>query len=126
MTSPLVGFVLRGFQALFAIVVLGLSVTLIRGHHWGNLPAVLGFSAFVGGLSFLAALVGLAGSFFSFLEGTIGLIIDGVVAVINIAGGIVWFFPSTYIIMENNKANHERTVHGHQTQRCEVRGQRER
>lgn len=87
--AAITNFILRSFQALFAIVVIGLSVTLIRGHHWGNLPVVLGFSAFVGGLSFLTAIVGLAAAWFSFLEGTVGLIIDGVVAVINIAGGIV-------------------------------------
>ncbi|KAI8938023.1 hypothetical protein NX059_005697 [Plenodomus lindquistii] len=89
MISGIANFVLRGFQALFAIVVIGLSVTLIRGHHWGSLPWQLGFACFAGGLAFVAALIGLAGSFISLLEGMVGLIIDGVVAVINILGGII-------------------------------------
>lgn len=89
MLSGIANLVLRGFQALFAIVVIGLSVTLIRGHHWGSLPWQLGFACFAGGLAFVAALIGLAGSFFSLLEGMIGLIIDGVVAVVNILGGII-------------------------------------
>lgn len=69
--------------------MLGLSVTLIRGHHWGSTPASLGFAAFVGGISILASLIGLAGTWVSFLEGVVGLAIDGVVALINIAGGVV-------------------------------------
>lgn len=89
MLSGIANLVLRGFQALFAIVVIGLSVTLIRGHHWGSLPWQLGFACFAGGLAFIAALIGLAGSFFSFLEGMVGMIIDGVVAVFNILGGII-------------------------------------
>jgi len=87
--NPLLNFVVRGFQALFGIVVLGISVSLIRGHHWGGLPASLGFSAFVGGVTILGAALGVAGLFFSFLDGMVGLIVDGVVAVINAAGGIV-------------------------------------
>jgi hypothetical protein len=87
--NQLLNFVVRGFQALFGIVVLGISVSLIRGHHWGSLPASLGFSAFVGGVTILGAAIGVAGLFFSFLDGMIGIIVDAVVAVINAAGGIV-------------------------------------
>ena len=93
--NPLLNFVVRGFQALFGIVVLGISVSLIRGHHWGGLPASLGFSAFVGGVTILGAVIGVAGLFFSFLDGMIGLIVDGAVAVINAAGGIVSASPSS-------------------------------
>ncbi|KAF1841598.1 uncharacterized protein K460DRAFT_292460 [Cucurbitaria berberidis CBS 394.84] len=88
MANPLVNFVIRGFQFLFAIVILGLSVSLIRHHHWGNLPATLGFAAFVAGVSILGAFVGIAATWVSMLDGAVGLIIDGVVAVINAAGGI--------------------------------------
>ncbi|KAH7402762.1 marvel domain-containing protein [Pyrenochaeta sp. MPI-SDFR-AT-0127] len=89
MSNPIINFVVRGFQFLFAIIVLGLSVSLIRDHHWGNLPATLGFAAFVGGVSIVGALLGIAASWVTFLEGTIGLIIDGLVAIINVAGGIL-------------------------------------
>jgi hypothetical protein len=87
--NPLLNFVVRGFQALFGIVVLGISVSLIRGHHIGSLPASLGFSAVVGGVTILGAALGVAALFLSFLDGMVGLIIDAVVALINAAGGIV-------------------------------------
>jgi hypothetical protein len=87
--NPILNFVLRGLQALFGIVVLGISVSLIRGHHWGTLPTSLGFSAFVGGVTILGAAIGVAGLFMSFLDGKIGMIVDAVVAVVNAAGGIV-------------------------------------
>jgi hypothetical protein len=96
MVSPIINFALRGAQALFAVVVLGLSVTLIRGHQWGSLPASLGFAAFVGGVSFLGAMVGLAASFFDFLGGMVGLVVDGIVALLNVACGVVRTFqPSS-------------------------------
>jgi hypothetical protein len=90
-SSPLINWILRAFQALFGIVILGLSVTLIRGHHWGNLPNTLGYAVFVGGVTILAALVGVAATWVSFLEGIVGVAIDGLVALLNIAGGIVQF-----------------------------------
>lgn len=89
MVSSIFNVTLRGVQALFGIIVLGLSVTLIRGHHWGNLPAGLGYGALVGGLSFVAAFIGLAATWFDFLGGMVGLVIDGVVALVNLAGGVV-------------------------------------
>lgn len=89
MVSSIINVALRGVQALFGIIVLGLSVTLIRGHHWGDLPAGLGYGAFVGGLSFVTAFIGLAATWFDFLGGMVGLIIDGVVALVNLAGGVV-------------------------------------
>lgn len=89
LTSPLVNWILRGFQILFGIVVLGLSITLIRGHNVGSLPSSLGFSAFTGGITIVAALLGLAATWFSFLEGIIGIAIDGLVTLINLVGGIV-------------------------------------
>ncbi|EMD65733.1 hypothetical protein GGP41_010596 [Bipolaris sorokiniana] len=90
MVSSILNVALRGVQALFGIIVLGLSVTLIRGHHWGSLPAGLGYGAFVGGLSFVAAFIGLAATWFDFLGGMVGLVIDGVVALLNLAGGVLY------------------------------------
>ncbi|KAF2632600.1 hypothetical protein BU25DRAFT_357151 [Macroventuria anomochaeta] len=88
-TSPVLAFAIRGTQALFAIVVFGLSTTLIRGHHYGSLPVTLGFVAFVGGLSFVAALLGIATHWMQALQGPAGVLMDGVIAGINIAGGIL-------------------------------------
>lgn len=96
MVSSILNVALRGVQALFGIIVLGLSVTLIRGHHWGSLPAGLGYGAFVGGLSFVAAFIGLAATWFDFLGGMVGLVIDGVVALLNLAGGVVSIRISDY------------------------------
>jgi hypothetical protein len=88
-TSPLINWVLRTFQFLFGIVILGLSVTVIRGHHWGSLPSSIGYAAFVGGVTILASLVGIAATWVSFLQGVAGLALDGLVALLNIIGGIV-------------------------------------
>jgi hypothetical protein len=89
MASPLINWVLRALQFLFGIVILGLSVTLIRGHHWGALPSSLGYAVFVGGVTIVASLVGVAATWVTVLEGIMGLAIDAVVAVLNVAGGIV-------------------------------------
>ncbi|KAF1947347.1 hypothetical protein EJ02DRAFT_449925 [Clathrospora elynae] len=87
--NPILNFVVRGLQALFGIVVLGISVSLIRGHHWGGLPASLGFAASVGGVTILGAAIGVMAMFVSFLDGVVGLAIDGVIAIVNVAGGIL-------------------------------------
>jgi hypothetical protein len=89
MVSPIINWALRAFQFLFGVVILGLSVTLIRGHHWGSLPSSLGYAVFVGGVTIVAALVGVAAVWVTFLEGIVGLAIDVVVAILNAAGGIV-------------------------------------
>lgn len=87
--TPLINWILRAFQFLFGVVILGLSVTLIRGHHWGSLPSSVGYGAFLGGISIVAALIGFAATWVTFLEGIVAAIIDAVVAILNIAGGIV-------------------------------------
>jgi hypothetical protein len=99
--SPLVNWALRAFQALFGLVILGLCVTLIRGHHWGSLPSSAGYGAFAGGITILAALVGVAATWLEFLDGIIGLAMDGLVAVLNIAGGIVCISP--YLHCDSNR-----------------------
>ncbi|KAH3948971.1 hypothetical protein HBI70_124660 [Parastagonospora nodorum] len=86
--STLANWVCRAFQLLFGIVILGLSVTLIRGHHWGALPATLGYAAFLGGVTIIAALIGIAAVWITFLEGIVGMAIDVFAALLNIAGGI--------------------------------------
>lgn len=93
-TSPILTFAIRGTQALFAIVVFGLSTSLIKGHHLGSLPSTLGFVAFVGGLSFVGAILGFAAHWLVVLQGQIGVLVDAVVAGINIAGGVVSLMSS--------------------------------
>ena len=90
MTSPIVNFAVRGFQILFAAVVLGLSVGMVKGQGPGSQsPISLRYTAFVGGVTFLTAIVGIAAEWVSVLQGMVGLIIDGIVMLLNIAGGVV-------------------------------------
>jgi hypothetical protein len=83
--------VIRGFQALLGIIVFGLLITLIRGHHWGSLPTSLWLAAFIGGITFLAAITETAATWFQVkvMEGVVGTLIDGVMGVLSLAGGIV-------------------------------------
>jgi hypothetical protein len=88
--SPILNFVIRGFQILFAAVVLGLSVGMINGQWSGlNSPISLRYTAFVGGITFLAGIIGIAAEWVSVLQGMVGLIIDGLITLFNIAGGVV-------------------------------------
>lgn len=90
MSNPIVNFALRGSQAVFAAVVLGLSVTLCKDQIIdGTLPASLGYVAFVGGISFVAAFIGVASTWVELLQGVIGAGIDAFILVLNLAGGIV-------------------------------------
>ena len=90
MASTVVNFAIRGFQVVFAAVVLGLSVSLVRGQAPGaNSPISLRYTSFVGGLSLVTAFVGIAGEFFTLIQGKISLIMDTIVALVNIAGGVV-------------------------------------
>jgi hypothetical protein len=117
--SPLVNFVLRGFQLVFASVVLGLSVSLVRGQAEGsNSPISLRYASFVGGLTFIAAIIGIAGEWVSVLQGKVGLLIDGIVTLVNVAGGVVrcnsliYFFRALLIMSS--------TVTGHTDWWCEM------
>ena len=89
MPNAIITFALRGAQALFAVVVLGLSVGLIRDHKTGSLPVTLGYAAFVGGISLLGAFIGIAANWVELLQGIIGAGIDAVLTILNIAGGVV-------------------------------------
>jgi hypothetical protein len=79
----------RAAQIVFAAVVTGLSINLAHGHHWGPVPAALGFVSFVGCFSLLGAFVGVAAEFVDLLKGPIGMAVDGLVLILNLAGGVV-------------------------------------
>jgi hypothetical protein len=89
MPDALVNFALRGTQIIFAAIVTGLSIDLARGHHWGGLPVILGYVCFVGCVSLLAGFAGLAASWITILQGKIGLLMDGFITIVNLAGGLV-------------------------------------
>jgi occludin/MAL family lipid-associated protein len=79
----------RYSQFLFAIIVLGLSITLAKGQVIGSVPATTGYGSFTGGLGILAAIIGFAALSTDFLEGIISWAIDGLAGVAFLAGGIV-------------------------------------
>ncbi|KAF2007415.1 hypothetical protein P154DRAFT_614779 [Amniculicola lignicola CBS 123094] len=101
MSNTLIGFGIRGAQILFAIIILGLSSTLIKGHdhvkgldididkYVSNLPITLGFAAFVGAATLVGALVGVAAHFFDRINERIMQGIDGFVLGVNLAGGLL-------------------------------------
>lgn len=93
MPNAIITLALRGTQALFAVVVLGLSVGLITDHKTGSLPITLGYAAFVGGISLLGAFIGIAANWVELLQGIIGAGIDAFLTILNIAGGIVSNLP---------------------------------
>jgi hypothetical protein len=79
----------RVMQMLFSITVLGLSISLIQGNILSHPPLALTFSAFVGGVSIVGALSGLATVWVQRLQGRIGAMVDAAVVAFNIAGGVV-------------------------------------
>ncbi|PSN70296.1 hypothetical protein BS50DRAFT_585733 [Corynespora cassiicola Philippines] len=90
MASNTVDFGLRCAQALFAVVVIGLTATLIKGQVTNNsLPVVFGYAAFVGAASLVGAFVGIAGRFMDILQSIVGLGIDAFILLLNLAGGVI-------------------------------------
>jgi hypothetical protein len=87
--------ILRGLQALFAIIVLGLSVTLIKGHnpkHFSDVshvPKLLPLAAGIGGLTLGGAIAGFVLACTEFLRGYFEIVIDFAVLLANLVGGVV-------------------------------------
>jgi hypothetical protein len=71
-------------------VVLGLSVTLAKGQLQGSVPATTGYGGFAGAVGILGGFVGVVALFVERLQGVFGLVVDGVVALVLLAGGVVW------------------------------------
>jgi len=79
----------RVFQIVFGAVVLGLSITAIKWQQHGSAPATSSYCAFVGALGMLAALIGAAVTFVDRIPDLIMAIVDGLAAILFVAGGIV-------------------------------------
>lgn len=89
-TGSKVNFAIRATQAFFAIVVLGISCSLIKGNQKdASPPSTLGFVAFIGGISFVASLLGVAAHWIQILQSNLGIFIDAAMVGLNVAGGIV-------------------------------------
>ncbi|KAL2803255.1 marvel domain-containing protein [Aspergillus granulosus] len=88
----LITAILRGFQAIFAIIVLGISVDLARGQHtsFQALPTATGYAAFCGAFGTLVAFIGIASVFVSSLDGIITWALDGLSGVTMLASGIAY------------------------------------
>ncbi|KAL4804631.1 marvel domain-containing protein [Aspergillus unguis] len=84
--------IFRGFQAIAAIIVLGISVDLARGQEKRieDVPRATEYAAFCGGFGIVVALVGIASLFISSLEGIATLALDGISALAMLAGGITY------------------------------------
>jgi hypothetical protein len=95
---------LRGLQILFALVVLGLSATLVTTHNrtaveysknneegvtFSRAPASWYLAAAIGALSLVAAVFNLCISWTEFLREYVEMFVDVVVFVANIIGGTV-------------------------------------
>ncbi|KAF2032181.1 hypothetical protein EK21DRAFT_110129 [Setomelanomma holmii] len=89
---------LRALQILFAVVVLGLSVTLVKDHNnhggygdagWSSVPTILPLAAGIGAISLAAAILSLAIAWTNFLREYIEMLVDVVVIVVNIVGGTI-------------------------------------
>ncbi|CAG8974971.1 hypothetical protein HYALB_00012094 [Hymenoscyphus albidus] len=89
----------RGFQLLFAAVVLGLSVSLITGFGPTSLggnkdkmpeSTLIIYGAFCGALGLLVSLIGIAACFVEAIQGIIILALDGLSAFFFAAGGIAF------------------------------------
>lgn len=91
---------LRGFQMLLAIVVLGLSVNLIKDHNnhvltndydytYSPAPTVLSISAAIGGVTLVAVALNLVVAWTGCLREYIELLVDVILVVANLIGGIV-------------------------------------
>ncbi|KAL5340431.1 marvel domain-containing protein [Aspergillus crustosus] len=88
----LIPVILRGLQAIFASIVLGICVNLARGQHteWDRVPAATSYAAFCGGFGALVAVVGFASIFRPSLDGIITWTLDGLSAVTMLAAGIAY------------------------------------
>ncbi|KAL3458731.1 marvel domain-containing protein [Aspergillus heterothallicus] len=88
----LITAILRGFQVIFAVVVLGISVDLARGQHtsFQAVPAATGYAAFCGALGTLVAFTGVASLFVSSLDGVITWALDTLSGVTMLASGIAY------------------------------------
>lgn len=88
--------ILRICQLIFAVIVLGLSVKAAQWQWQGPVPATTAFSAFAGAFTLLVALVGIAAIWLSAIPSIAMSGIDGLAALLLLAGGIVSLMCYSY------------------------------
>ena len=77
-------------QFLFAVVVLGLAVTLVKAQVYGDAPTTTKYSTFTGGFGILAAAAGAVGLFVEAVPDLFNIALDGLSGLLFLAGGIAW------------------------------------
>ncbi|KAL4756965.1 MARVEL domain-containing protein [Aspergillus foveolatus] len=84
--------ILRVFQAISAIIVLGISVDLARGQdtRLQSVPPATRYAAFCGGFGTLVSSIGIISLFISSLEGLITFVLDALSGVAMLASGIAY------------------------------------
>lgn len=80
---------LTPLQALFAIVVLIISIVLIHGYGPGHDPSLINYGAFCGAGGLLFAAIGVGALFFEAIQGIVILALDGIASFFLLAGGLV-------------------------------------
>lgn len=77
-------------QFLFAVVVLGLAVTLLKQQRYGNSPTTTRYSIFTGAFGMIVAVVGAIGLFLEAIPAIVPMALDAVSGILLAAGGIAW------------------------------------
>ncbi|KAK5135799.1 hypothetical protein LTR08_004626 [Meristemomyces frigidus] len=90
MVNKTTAFVLRSFQIIFGVTVLGLSVHAINWQRIGNAPATTYYTAFAGAFGMLTALIGTVAMFIGAVPDRIVAIVDTLASFLFLAGGIAF------------------------------------
>ncbi|KAK3324772.1 marvel domain-containing protein [Cercophora scortea] len=85
-----VAFGLRGIQFVFAIVVLGLAVTLFKQQVYGSAPTTTTYSIFTGAFGIIVAVAGVAGLLVEAIPSIVNMALDAVMGILFLGGGIAW------------------------------------
>jgi hypothetical protein len=83
----------RIFQLIFAVIVLGLSVHAAKWQEIGSVPTTTAYCAFAGAFALLVTIIGFAAMWFTAIPRIIMTGLDGLTALLLLAGGIVSLLP---------------------------------
>ncbi|KAF2476211.1 uncharacterized protein BDR25DRAFT_64444 [Lindgomyces ingoldianus] len=90
MASTIISLALRGCQALFAIIILGLSAGLLKGQVVKDqLPSTIPYAIFTGAFGLVCACIGVASNWVEILQTVLMAGIDCAVAFFYLAGGVI-------------------------------------
>jgi hypothetical protein len=73
-----------------AAVVVGLSVTLLKGQVYGNTPTTTRYSVFTGAFGMIVAAVGLVCLFVQAIPAIVPMVLDALAGLLLVAGGIAF------------------------------------